>query len=800
MTNSIEEWQEGYGVITHSSDTANIVDTIINYYFAKDQNEEERVYSILNAADNICNMAMWMIVHQTYAKKAELDGSQLRTENFKQSPQGHTGGALNMVPAYVGYIAANAISHETRGWLMGQGHAVSAIEAVNIILGNNSQSHLDRYPLSQNGINNFIEDFYSYRINKEGKQESIIGSHVNESTAGGIMEGGYLGFASLQYPHMPLVGESLVAFLSDGAWEEQRGSDWAKAWWRPHDSGLICPVMILNGRRIDQRTIIWQFGGLDHFINHLKNYHFDPMVVDGRDPSAIAAAILIANKNLKDQVTMTNDISQLRIPYVIALAPKGAGFFGEGTNEAHNLPLVENPSKSEIAAARFNEYAKKLWVDIAKIKTSVKIICNHKNSNRALERDNSIANRQVVIKNLPEIVYIETERNCSDGILNNKRCPMDAADDFFIDLCNLNKNLRPRVGNPDELLSNRMDGVLKNLNMRTIYPEENMHESTKGDIVTILNEEAVIAAAIGNKGGINIAVTYEAFGAKMMGEIRQEITFSKRKKDSGQEVGWISFPLILTSHTWENSKNEISHQNTVMCEAMIGESSEVSRVLFPADYNSCYATMGACYATYGQIWTIVNAKTEMPSLLSSKESIMLLKNGAIKLDWLGYKQDSAKLWLVAIGSFQLLEIIKASERLTEKKIAHGVSYIIEPARMRDPRNPQEEAICLKDSNIMKIIPEGVKSLVVSVHCRPEIIRGVMHRTLVNYNASVLGFIGNGGTLSPEGMLFINKCSWAHIVNDSCKLLQKDCKDILSSDEIAALNHKKSPHGLIISKS
>lgn len=32
-----------------------------------------------------------------------------------------------------------------------------------------------------------------------------------------------------------------------------------------------------------------------------------------------------------------------RSPYGVAAAPKGAGFGGEGTNLAHNLPLMANP-------------------------------------------------------------------------------------------------------------------------------------------------------------------------------------------------------------------------------------------------------------------------------------------------------------------------------------------------------------------------------------------------------------------------------------------------------------------------
>ena len=42
----------------------------------------------------------------------------------------------------------------------------------------------------------------------------------------------------------------------------------------------------------------------------------------------------------------------LALPYGIAVAPKGAGFYGEGTNLAHNLPLGSNPHTDLVAAER----------------------------------------------------------------------------------------------------------------------------------------------------------------------------------------------------------------------------------------------------------------------------------------------------------------------------------------------------------------------------------------------------------------------------------------------------------------
>src|SRR5690606_39627960 len=84
---------------------------------------------------------MWLVVHMTYAQRVRLDGAPLEADAFKPSPQGHTGGSLNMVPAYVGYLAANVLTGQTRGWVMGQGHCVAAIEAVNVLIGNRSEEH-----------------------------------------------------------------------------------------------------------------------------------------------------------------------------------------------------------------------------------------------------------------------------------------------------------------------------------------------------------------------------------------------------------------------------------------------------------------------------------------------------------------------------------------------------------------------------------------------------------------------------------------------------------------------------------
>ncbi len=268
---SFAQWAAGYGVITHDDLTQVRVYEMANHLRAIGRVADvAEAFQILAAADRIASASKWLVVHMTYARRVYLDGRDLAVEDFKLHPEGHTGGSLNMVPAYVGYMAVNALTGTTRSWLMGQGHCVAAIDATNLLIANMTTSHAERYSLSDEGLTRFVQDFYSYAVRPDGSPESPLGSHVNAHTAGGLMEGGYLGFAELYYVHMPLPGERLVVFLSDGAFEEQRGSDFIPRWWRGEDTGLVAPIMIANGRRIDQRTTMAQVGGVAWLRDHLR--------------------------------------------------------------------------------------------------------------------------------------------------------------------------------------------------------------------------------------------------------------------------------------------------------------------------------------------------------------------------------------------------------------------------------------------------------------------------------------------------------------------------------------------------
>ena len=776
-------WQRGYGPLQHSSQTCAAVYRIAHQLVqAGVQADLPSVYRHFHALDRLTAAGLWLVVHMTYAQRVRLDGVALAAEDFKVSPEGHTGGALNMVPAYAGYLALNNLTGETRGWLMGQGHCVAAIEALNLLTANQHPEQAERYPCDEAGMTQLVADFYSYAQNAAGQVSAPLGSHVNPHTAGGIAEGGYLGFAELQYAHLPLPGEKLVAFLSDGAAEEQRGSDWMPRWWRAEDCGVALPLMIANGRRIEQRTELATPAGLDNFREHLRHCGFDPVSFDGRDPAAFVCALWDMEQRMSRRVQELRDgvlSYPLPMPYGIAETLKGFGFYGAGSNAAHNLPLPANPHTDEAARELFNQHAAQLWVAPDELSAACALFADR--GSRALERDNPLAQRHPAQPELPELQYQDSA--CS---------PMLALDRFFVDLVQANPLLRPRIGNPDELASNRLGGVLKALKHRVIAPESEL-EALDGAIITALNEEAVVSACLANQGGLNLVASYEAFCVKMLGAVRQRIIFARQQKEAGRPAGWLGWPLVATSHTWENGKNQQSHQDTTFCEALLGEMSDMVRVIFPVDHNSVLALLPGIYKARGQIACMVIAKRERPCVFTREQAEQLAQDGAVVL---AEKQGEQPLLLIATGSYQLAEMQRAAVRLSAAGCAWRLVYLQEPGRFRAARDTWEQAVIVDAERVERLFPAASIKRVLLTHMRPEVARGHLWPLLGEARHSrVLGYRNRGGTLDEAGMLFANQASWAHVLEAAAALLEKPLGDLLSAEEQAAVQGRGEPHCL-----
>ena len=782
---TFDDWAEGYGVIGHAPETRARIRSLAGRLVAEGRvRAEEDVFAVLAAADRLASATMWLVVHMTYATRVDLSGAPLSAEDFKATPEGHTGGSLNVAPAYIGYLAANLLSGKTRSWVLGQGHCVSAIEAANALVENLSPAQQGRYGPDEAGLSQLCRDFYSYAIGPDGRSAVPVGSHVSAYTAGAVMEGGYLGFAEIEYVHMPLPGESLVAILSDGAFEEQRGSDWSERWWRAEDCGLVAPILVLNGRRIEQRTEVAQDGGAAWLGRHLEVNGFDPIQIDGRDPAAYAWAILEAEDRLgraAAEIASGRGNYPVRLPFVIASTIKGYGFPGAGTNAAHGLPLGAVPRTDEPARRAFNAGAAALHVPTGALAEARQAFQRHEAQARPKERDHALAHRD------PPAPTIPPSRAPSRGVVS----AMAAIDDWFVDFAGANPGLRLRVGNPDELASNQMGRTLNLLKHRVNRPEAGAPESTTGAVITALNEEAVIGAALGNKGGLNLAVSYEAFAVRMLGALRQEIIFARQQAEAGRPPRWIGVPLVATSHTWENGKNQQSHQDPTIGEALLGEMSDVSRVMFPVDAATAVEALRAIYADRGVVGCVVAPKRPTPCLLDPDQAREAVTRGAMTLG----SQEGARLQFVAVGAYQLIEALRAAERLRAIGVPVSVAAVLEPGRLRAPRDEIEARFVLPDAEIEALFPSHLPR-VLATHTRPEPLLGALRR--IDPGPGRLrahGYINRGGTFDTAGMLFANRSAWAHLAASAAALLEVPLDAVLEAAEREAIAGRAGPADL-----
>ena len=110
------------------------------------------------------------------------------------------------------------------------------------------------------------------------------------------------------------------------------------------------------------------------------------------------------------------------------------------------------------------------------------VLANHGQSQRSRESEHPMALRHPASPHLPMPAWVPTEVSGS---------AMSALDRWFVELVQANPQLRIRIGNPDELASNKMGATLALLRHRVNVPEPGAPESTDGSVVTALNEEAV---------------------------------------------------------------------------------------------------------------------------------------------------------------------------------------------------------------------------------------------------------------------------------------------------------------------
>jgi phosphoketolase len=98
----------------------------------------------------------------------------------------------------------------------------------------------------------------------------------------------------------------------------------------------------------------------------------------------------------------------------------------------------------------------------------------------------------------------------------------------------------------------------------------------------------------------------------------------------------------------------------------------------------------------------------------------------------------------------------------------------------------------------ELYPDSAAARVFVTHTRPETILGVLHPLDTgSARTAGIGYIAQGGTLTTSGLLFVNRCTWAHILAAAARILDLPREDLLTPEELAALDGRASPEGVIV---
>ena len=123
--------------------------------------------------------------------------------------------------------------------------------------------------------------------------------------------------------------------------------------------------------------------------------------------------------------------------------------------------------------------------------------------------------------------------------------------------------------------------------------------------------------------------------------------------------------------------------------------------------------------------------------------------------------------------------------------------MLEPGRFRAPRDEEERAHAAAPDVVARCYPAGARARIFLTHTRPGSVLGALGPLHTGEATVGLGYANQGGTLSIEGLQFVNRASWAHAVDAAARLLDLARESLLDEAERRALDGRASPEGVIV---
>lgn len=705
----------------------------------------------------------YLAASAVYLKDNFLLQRELRPNDIKDALLGHWGTCpgLNLIYTHLNLIIKK---HEANILLItGPGHGFAAILA-NMYLEGSLQKYYPEMGHDVAGMSNMIKAFC---------WPGGFPSHLNPGVPGCIHEGGELGYALGVAFGAAFDNPDLIVACIVGDGEAETGPT-AAAWHstkflNPETDGAVLPIIHVNGYKISNPTIYGVMSDKE-LTTLFAGYGYEAKIV-GPEHEKMADAMQWAYERIRSiQHSARNGQpkSKPRWPVLILRSPKGMtgiarleGHRITGSYRSHQVPAKDakiNPESRKALERWLRSYHPEKLLGNGVTKELLEYV--PKGEKRISDNPHAIGGniRHPLVLLDPKLFEIHLRKRG-----HTTASSMQTLGKYLTEAMRLNPtNLR--IFSPDELASNKLDGVLSVTGRTFLWPHEAEDSTLKPDgrVMEILSEHTLQAWLQGYllTGRHGIFPSYEAFLPIVDSMVSQYLKFIELSTGYRWRTPVSSLNYILTSVCWRQDHNGFSHQNPGFINTLLNKAREeqLVRIYLPADANMLLTVADHCLRSTNRVNVIVSDKQPIRQWLTYKEAQDQARVGASA--WSFASNENPDVVLAAAGDYQTSECLAAITLLKECAPELKVRFV-NVSELNVLGAPQFYPNGMDEGAFNGLFPLDRHTIFV-FHGYPGAIKQLLFDRSENSRFHVYGYIEKGTTTTPFDMLVRNNVSRYHL--------------------------------------
>ncbi|EMD34065.1 hypothetical protein CERSUDRAFT_117575 [Gelatoporia subvermispora B] len=695
-----------------------------------------------------------------FLKDNTLLQRDLTPEDIKPRLLGHWGTCPGLILVYAHMNLLVRKLDLDALYVVGPGHGAPAMLAC-LWLENSLARFWPKYTRDAPGLAHLISGFSA---------PGGFPSHINAETPGSIHEGGELGYALGVSFGAVMDKPDLICVCVVGDGEAETGPT-ATAWHGykyidPAESGAVLPIVHVNGFKISERTI---YGTMDdkELTALFTGYGYQVRFVEdlARIDEDLAASMAWAIGEIKEiqrRARQGNPIVKPRWPVLILRTPKGwsgpkkvHGEIVEGSFHAHQVPLPgakDDPEELKQLQEWLASYKPEQLFDSEgkPVEAILQVIPENDEKKLGQRKEAYAAYTPLDVPDwTPFGVEQGTQQSC-----------MKVTGELLHEVVKQNPSSF-RIFSPDELVSNKLDAVLRDSNRN--FQWDIASRAKGGRVIEILSEHTCQGMLQGYTltGRTGLFPSYEAFLGIVHTMMVQYTKFVKMAHETTwrQPVGSLNY---LETSTWARQEhNGFSHQNPSFIGAILNLKPSMARVYLPPDANCFLSTMAHCLRAKNYINLMVGSKQPTPVWLSPEEADKHCIAGASIWKFAsvddGVRPDVV---LVGIGVEVTFEVIAAAALLRKTLPALRVRVInVTDLMILGPFGSHPHALSDIEWNALFTTDKPVHF---NYHGYPGELKSLLFGRPGVARTTIEGYREEGTTTSPFAMMLVNHTSRYHV--------------------------------------